>query len=142
MAEFVRIGSFAIPESELSIRAVRSSGPGGQNVNKVSTKITLRFSFADSLALTLGQKERLREAFPGYLTKSGELLLSCDETRSQEMNRDIALQRLGALLAAVRTPPRARRPTQPTRASKERRLVAKGQRSQIKEARRLPKPER
>jgi len=138
MGEFVVVAGFSIPESEVSLRAVRSSGPGGQNVNKVSTKVVLRFAFADSDALTVGQKARLRESFPGYLTKSGELLLASDETRSQEMNRERALSRLGTILETIRLAPRARQKTRPTRASRERRLVAKERRGEVKKARRTP----
>jgi ribosome-associated protein len=138
MAEFLSIAGFSIPESEVTLRAVRSSGPGGQNVNKVSTKVVLRFAFAESEALTAGQKERLCESFPGYLTKSGELLLASDETRSQEMNRELALARLGAILKTIQYAPRARRKTAPTKGSKERRLQAKGHRSQVKKDRRAP----
>lgn len=138
MAEFVVVAGFSIPESEMSLCAVRSSGPGGQNVNKVSTKVVLRFAFAESAALTPGQKERLRASFPGYVTKGGELLLTSDETRSQEMNRELALGRLGTILQTIRHAPRARRQTRPTRASKERRLVSKERRSELKKGRRAP----
>jgi ribosome-associated protein len=138
MSEYYSVAGFSIPESEVTLRAVRSSGPGGQNVNKVSTKVVLRFAFAESLALTPGQKERLREAFPGYLTKAGELLLASDETRSQETNRELAWSRLGNILRTIRTPPRARRETKPSRASKERRLAGKEHRSQVKKTRRAP----
>jgi ribosome-associated protein len=138
MSEFVVVGGFSIPESELTLRAVRSSGPGGQNVNKVSTKVVLRFAFAESQALSPGQKERLRQTFPGYLTKAGELLLSSDETRSQEMNRDLALARLGSILQTIRYAPRIRRETKPTRGSKERRLAGKERRGELKKTRRAP----
>jgi ribosome-associated protein len=138
MSEFVAVAGFSIPESEVTLRAVRSSGPGGQNVNKVSTKVVLRFAFAESLALSPGQKERLRQTFPGYVTKSGELLLASDETRSQEMNRDLALARLGSILQTIRYAPRVRRETKPTRGSKERRLAGKVHRSEVKKTRRAP----
>lgn len=134
----VVLAGLSIPESELSLSAVRSSGPGGQNVNKVSTKVVLRFAFETSRSLTFGQKTRLRENFAGYLTKTGELVLQSDETRSQETNRERAFERLGAILSSIKTPPRKRVKTKPTRASKERRLDAKDRRSQVKKTRRAP----
>lgn len=134
----VIIGGLSIAENELSWSAVRSSGPGGQNVNKVSTKVVLRFAFEGSDGLTLGQKARLRERFSGYLTKNGELVIASDETRSQETNRARAFERLAAILSAVRAPPRKRIGTKPTRASKERRLESKSRQGQLKKTRRAP----
>jgi ribosome-associated protein len=138
MSGFYALAGFSIADSEITLRAVRSSGPGGQNVNKVSTKVVLRFSFTESLALSAAQKERLSQAFPGYLTRSGELVLACDETRSQETNRELVLSRLAALLKTIRFAPRTRHATKPTRASKERRLEAKQRQSSLKKTRRAP----
>ncbi|SRR5690349_16826440 len=125
-----------IPDKELTLRAVHSSGPGGQNVNKVSTKVQLRFSALSGSALSPGQKTRLAVAFRSYLNQAGELLISCDETRSLETNKERALLRLRAMLLAIANPPKYRHKTQPTRGSRERRLAGKKRRGELKQQRR------
>jgi len=124
-----------IPSTDLVARFVRSSGPGGQNVNKVATKVELRFGVARSGALSPSQKERLAERFPSAMTLAGEFVIACDETRSQANNLEAARERLKEMILSVRAPPRARRATRPTRGAKQRRLTAKKQRSDVKRQR-------
>ena len=124
-----------IPEAELSFRAVCSGGPGGQNVNKVSTKVQLRFAVDVSQALTPGQKIRLRASFPSHFTRSGELLIVSDETRSQETNKERALLRLRDMILSIRFPARLRKKTKPSRSARERRLFEKKSRGALKKSR-------
>jgi ribosome-associated protein len=135
----VRIGDdWEIPDGDLHTSFVRSSGPGGQNVNKVATKVELRFQLGSTEALTDGQKRRLREAFPSYVTVSGEFVLSGDRHRSQARNLADVLERLGEMLESVRFEPEPRVATRPTRASKRRRLESKRGRSEAIARRKLP----
>lgn len=125
-----------IPAADLSLRFVRSSGPGGQNVNKVATKVELRFAFSTCAALNEGQRLRLRALVPGSINQAGELVLFSDETRSQLNNVERARTRLRALLLQARIPPKKRRPTRPSRAAKARRVDGKKRRGAIKADRR------
>jgi ribosome-associated protein len=120
-----------IPESELEITAVRSQGAGGQNVNKVSSAIHLRFDIRNS-SLAPDHKERLLALRDQRITRDGVLVIKAQTHRSQDMNRAEALGRLQELVDSVAEPPRTRRPTRPTAASKRRRLETKNLRSQIK----------
>ncbi len=120
-----------IPESEVEITAVRSQGAGGQNVNKVSSAIHLRFNIHDS-SLTPGHKERLLALSDQRITRDGVLVIKAQTHRSQDMNRAEAIGRLQELVDSVAAPPQVRRPTRPTLASKKRRLEAKNLRSQVK----------
>jgi len=124
-----------IPDRDLTMRAVHSSGPGGQNVNKVSTKVQLRFSALSGSVLSAGQKARLAATFKSYLNQAGELLISCDESRSLETNKERALLRLRAMLLAIADPPKYRHKTKPTRGSRERRLAGKKRRGELKQQR-------
>ncbi len=126
-----------IPDSQLSLSTVTSSGPGGQNVNKVSTKVVLRFSFGQSEVLSSDQKARLRAQYPSHVTRQGELLVTCDETRSQEANKQRATARLVAMLNSIRHPPRIRKKTRPSRSQKRRRLEQKRARGELKKSRRV-----
>jgi ribosome-associated protein len=120
-----------IPESEVQITAVRSQGAGGQNVNKVSSAIHLRFDIRNS-SLPEEHKERLLALADQRITRDGVLVIKAQTHRSQDMNRAEALGRLQELVDSVAQPPRQRRPTKPTAASKRRRLDSKNLRAQVK----------
>ena len=121
----------AIHESEVEFSAIRAQGAGGQNVNKVSSAIHLRFDIRAS-SLPEPVKERLLALRDQRITTEGVIVIKAQTTRSQDMNRADALQRLQALVDAVAVPPKARRPTKPTFGSKQRRLEGKSQRGAIK----------
>jgi ribosome-associated protein len=128
----------SISEDELEIRAVKASGPGGQHVNKTSSAIELRFSVDDSPSLTPDIKARLTKIAGSRMTLEGELLIFAQSYRSQEMNRQDAIGRLIALIQKATEVPKARKKTRPTKASKERRLVAKSKRGEVKAMRGRP----
>lgn len=125
-------GDWLIPAQDLSVRFVRSSGPGGQNVNKVATKVELRLELRQTEALSVGQKARLAQRYPSQVTREGQLILTGDEHRSQVMNLEAARKRLREMILQVRRPPRVRRATKPSRAAKQRRLDEKRHRASVK----------
>lgn len=125
----------AIPAEEVSFTASRSSGPGGQHVNVTESRVTLWFDLEASPSLTEAQKARIREDLAGRVGKDGRLRITVQSERSQHQNRAAALELFAALLARALAPRKKRRPTRPTRASKERRLDAKRRRGTVKQAR-------
>jgi ribosome-associated protein len=129
-------GSLAIPEAELAWRFSRSSGPGGQSVNTADSRVELSWDLGASTVLGPTLKARALERLAGRLV-DGVLTIAASEHRSQFQNRRAAEARLGAVVAeAIAPPPRARRPTKPSRGSVERRLTAKKHRGEVKRLRR------
>lgn len=127
-----------IPEDELEFRFFRSGGPGGQNVNKVSTSVQMRFDVKNSPSLTDPVKERLMKLAGSRLTLDGVIVITAVRFRTQERNRADAIARLDEMVAEASIRPVYRVPTRPTRASKERRLKGKSTRSTIKSGRGKP----
>lgn len=121
----------SIPDEELEITAIRAQGAGGQHVNKASTAIHLRFDIRAS-SLPEFYKEKLLAATHHLLTAEGVVIIKAQEYRSQEMNREAAIARLVALIKELTVVQKSRRATRPTRASKERRLAGKAQKSSVK----------
>jgi ribosome-associated protein len=128
----------SIPEAELDVRVSRSSGPGGQGVNTTDSKVELRWDVAGSQVRSEPQRARLLDRLGSRITDAGVLVLQASEHRSQHRNREAAVARLQALVREAIEPPKVRRPTRRTRASRERRLEAKKQRGEIKRLRRRP----
>lgn len=127
-----------IPADELHESMSRSGGPGGQNVNKVSTRVTLRWSIADSRVLSDDRRARLLSRLKSRLTRDGELLVHADRTRSQLTNREEARRRLAEIVNDALHVPKSRRATKPTKGSQRRRLASKKRRSDTKRLRRRP----
>lgn len=127
--------SVVIPERELSWAAVRASGPGGQNVNKVSSKVELRFDFEASTALSAAVKARLRHLGSSRFDGEGRILIVSQVTRNQPQNLADARARLAELIAKALVVPKRRRPTKPSRAAKVARVTNKRKNSQKKQNR-------
>ena len=127
--------SISIDEEEIREVFVRASGPGGQNVNKVSTAVQLRFDVANSPSLPDGVRERLARIAGRRMTEDGVLVIDARQFRTQLKNREDARQRLVELVRKAAVPPKKRKKTRPTRASKEKRLESKRRRKRTKEGR-------
>ena len=125
---------FVVDEREVEFTAIRAQGAGGQNVNKVSSAIHLRFDISAS-SLPEDVKARLLALNDSRITEAGVFVLKAQQHRTQEMNRGDAMARLQEVISSVAIPPKARRPTKPTYGSKQKRLEGKSQRSEIKNLR-------
>ena len=125
-----------IPENELNITFARSSGKGGQNVNKTSTKVVIHWPIGKSIVLLPEEKDRVRMKLANRINNEDELVIMSEEERSQPDNRRIAISKLQALVNQALRVPKKRRPTRPTKASKLRRIEGKKIRSQVKGRRR------
>jgi ribosome-associated protein len=130
---------FAVPDAEFRFRTSRASGPGGQHVNKTSTRIEVLWDVAGSPSLTDAQRERLYDKLRNRIDSSGVLAVASGERRSQTQNRDAAVERLQKLVADALRVPKPRKRSKVPRAVKEQRLEAKRQQSEKKKMRKPPK---
>jgi ribosome-associated protein len=135
-------GHLFLDDSEIEESFVRASGPGGQNVNKVSSAVQIRFDLSVSRSLPQDVRERLARLAGRRLTGDGVLVIIAQRYRTQERNRWDALDRLIALIRRAAVQPTPRRPTKPSRAAKERRLEAKARRAAVKQQRRIAPDDR
>lgn len=131
------IPHFLIPPDELRISFARSSGAGGQNVNKTSTKVVVHWPIGQSQILTFEEKERIRGKLVNRINNKDEIVVISEEERSQSQNRLLAINRLQFLVSRALQIPKKRKPTRPTKASKLKRLESKKIRSQVKAGRRI-----
>ena len=130
--------SIIIDEDELVEDFIRASGPGGQNVNKVASAVQLRFDAANSPAISSTLFPKLQKLAGQRMTLNGVIVITANRFRAQERNREDARERLAALIKEAATPVKKRRPTRPTKGSKERRLNSKKKHAQTKATRRKP----
>jgi ribosome-associated protein len=128
--------AFEIPPAELAVRATRSSGAGGQHVNKTSSRVQMSWDVAASVALDESQRERVRRKLASRLTDDGVLTVNVSDTRSQHRNREIAAERINDIVRKALAVPKKRKATRPTRAAREARLDSKKLHSRKKQNRR------
>jgi ribosome-associated protein len=134
--------SLSLPDGELELRTSRSAGPGGQNVNKLETRVTVRFDVAGSPSLSDDQRRRIQERLGTRISKAGVLQVSSQRHRTQAANREAAVARLAGLLAAALEPEAERKPTRMPKAAKRRRLEEKRRRGRLKAERTSPEARR
>jgi ribosome-associated protein len=132
------VAGLAIPDGELTFSASRSGGPGGQNVNKVATRVTLAFDVAGSPTLSPDQRARILERLAARISKNGVLRVVSQRHRTQAANRKATLERFVELIRGALAEEAPRVPTRPTRMSKERRVAAKKSRGRLKQERARP----
>jgi ribosome-associated protein len=140
-AHFLRMIDFLIGRiaaMEVQFEAVRSRGPGGQNINKVSSAACLYWNYLDSLFLSIEQKSLIRTKLANFINRDHQVFLRSDEFRDLERNKSRCIEKLKELLKIAFHKPKTRKPTKPTRASKERKRVSKSHRSKVKSLRRSP----
>ena len=130
--------TLVLDETEIHESFIRASGPGGQNVNKVASAVQLRFDVRHAASLPEAVRQRAERLAGKRVSQAGVLVITAQRFRSQERNRQDALDRLIALIRRAASPPAPRRPTRPSAASRERRLAIKAQRARLKERRRPP----
>lgn len=128
-----------VEENELDFSFARSGGPGGQHVNKTSSKVILRWNVDDSPGVPGPVKRRFKQQFRTRINDDGELVIDCDDTRSQHRNKEIVLERLGEMLRSVARPPKRRIKTKPSRSKLKKRRKARERHKEKKKQRRKPK---
>lgn len=132
----VKLPTIYVPEHLITAKASRSSGPGGQGVNKTESKIELRINITDAAWLNEEQRHRLIKNLSPMITHDGDLIVRCQETRSQQENYRIALDKLNNIINEAIKPPKLRKPTRATKASKKRKAEQKSKQSRKKQQRR------